>query len=603
MKKYEIIKEEFDNLIQKSIGLRYFTHCGYDEMGVTYGSSKMTLHAQIPFSFNDDEGELDDSTFFPFSEEEKPKLPSFVLPKTNIIFAKALSAFLFVNKNFREIINNSENEYLRELKNLFDNKDEQKTIKVDKIFSEASHTIWTLKQYLEYLNICSDNSLSFMNREKGVIENRTTLTISNTQKMSMLLTSYVITKVPPLISILVDYKTKACEHFSFPNLIYGISTSGKCFFKLCGMICTKLSDGSFFTILNDEEKWLKYEKGWEFINKNDISDYYVDSGFGYAVALFYQNITESTNREDLLAMIEASHFNEINSSPIILNEDNEDDINPTSVLSYENRCSNRVTVDIGNFHPNACIGMYNPMNMSHLNVACISLFYMKPIDEMIKKMSSQESPVYELSIVLDELGKPGGPVESRNLMRALDFQEDFSQNLDKTIKLLLEKITEHQSGNEHKILEYFALKKDYVSFDDCIIISDELDTSIELSINRSYALRLLDLCPQYLMVKIIRESNDNSRKEVPRNFNIDSMQNSEYSIFAIAAVSDERKYMLYVKSSETTWSGIYDSICFDVEDSVIENLFGCNDDENEILHNLHTLWLAEIIFYQKIEQT
>lgn len=123
-------------------------------------------------------------------------------------------------------------------------------------------------------------------------------------------------------------------------------------------------------------------------------------------------------------MIEELQKQNINLMPIIDSDENDTDINPTAQLAYEGK-------DIGNFTISETVGIYNPLNTSHLNVVCLLLFYMKPVAKEILKMRSQSSPIYELSIILKELDKPGGPVEPRKLMHTLGFTEDYTQNAEK----------------------------------------------------------------------------------------------------------------------------------------------------------------------------
>ena len=52
-KKLEIIKSVFTKLIEEGIGISYFKHCGYDDMGLKFGSSTVATFGRIPFSFEE----------------------------------------------------------------------------------------------------------------------------------------------------------------------------------------------------------------------------------------------------------------------------------------------------------------------------------------------------------------------------------------------------------------------------------------------------------------------------------------------------------------------------------------------------------------------
>ena len=179
----ELIKEEFDSLISNLIGLKYFIHCGYDKIGVQFGSDTISMHESIPFSFEDDFEDADNDEYFPYAEEKKPEMPTFLTSKVNLTFAKALTAILYAYKPYRDIIDQSENVCMIDLRRIFENKSEQKTITVNRIFIDNSASIWTLKQYIDYVNICTNNIITYINRDKGKEEERTSIIVSNTRKM------------------------------------------------------------------------------------------------------------------------------------------------------------------------------------------------------------------------------------------------------------------------------------------------------------------------------------------------------------------------------------------------------------------------------------
>ena len=110
-------------------------------------------------------------------------MPTFLTSKVNLTFAKALTAILYAYKPYRDIIDQSENVCMIDLRRIFENKSEQKTITVNRIFIDNSASIWTLKQYIDYVNICTNNIITYINRDKGKEEERTSIIVSNTRKM------------------------------------------------------------------------------------------------------------------------------------------------------------------------------------------------------------------------------------------------------------------------------------------------------------------------------------------------------------------------------------------------------------------------------------
>ena len=130
----------------------------------------MSMHSQIPFAFDDNDGEVDDLNYFPFSEVTKPELPNILTPRNNVTFAKALIAFLMANFLINEQISKSSDDLLHQLSESLSFTSEQKTLTVNKlnVFNETN--IWSLKQYIDYININTCNSLKFMNRTSHQIE-------------------------------------------------------------------------------------------------------------------------------------------------------------------------------------------------------------------------------------------------------------------------------------------------------------------------------------------------------------------------------------------------------------------------------------------------
>ena len=93
-KRLDIIKDVFTKLINNGIGIIYFKHCGYYDMGLTLCPGTTSTLDRIPFSF---EEEVKEKPYFPKDDPDIPKDLASINTKSNVKFIPALTSILYSN--------------------------------------------------------------------------------------------------------------------------------------------------------------------------------------------------------------------------------------------------------------------------------------------------------------------------------------------------------------------------------------------------------------------------------------------------------------------------------------------------------------------------
>lgn len=604
-----IINQEFDKLIQRGVGLSYFRHCKYNEMNVNLGADQTALHDAIPFPFDDDDSDEDGAYVQTENDEDKDTsdeeetegeaatmLPKIRTPGITKIYANALAAIILVNKSIKELLLGSNDEFIKTIATTLGDKEGQKTVTASRMYA-ALPDVWTLPQYIEKINTLTNNMLKYINRDKHIEEEKGIIFVGNNGPMPKLLTSYTVTQAPQLLTLMINDKEVRHETFSFPEIVYCSSTHGRIIYKLTGFIGYKGKE-TYFSVSEVGGKWMKYSKRWDTIIPYSIEDYYIDSVDGCASMLFYKNISNSNERDDILQTIvfddaatEGQLQQIITECPI--------DLTDMPTLTYEKRLMQRArSTDTESSRAMPIIGMINGSTLCHLNTNCQMLFQIKDFVTYTNKLSqTRKSPAVELNIIFEELGKPGGPVEPRNLLHALGLEEGKGYNVEETLGLLLKKIFHIQNEGDENIFSFFS-PTDPIgdSIESCVLRSDEDDINIELAVGRLYNLNHLKRLPPVLIVEIIRADHD--RKEVPAEFNICIDGKSvDYELFTITAFAPEH-YMQFIKTDNEEWYGIDDADVARVEIKQIEALFGSDEDQNRLYSRFNKPWVGTHAFYR-----
>ena len=295
-KKLDIIKEVFDELINKHVGLSYFRHCGHDKMSLELGNQCNTIHAQIPFvedEDNENEDYEEDQNQFSFAEPKSIDFPRVITKNIALPFAKVLLGFLYVNKSYRAAIENSTDPLMKRLSLAFKNADNQKTFSANTFFSSDTADLHTLKDYISYIHTVTNNILHITNVETSSEDIKEYLSITDDELMGCLISKNIVAQCPDLITIFIDKNGETNPDFKFKENIFCVSDNGRVFYELIGFIGYKDNDSTYITVSKlSENKWIKMDRSWEFFDKNNLQDYYIDIGFGHGIVLFYKRVID-----------------------------------------------------------------------------------------------------------------------------------------------------------------------------------------------------------------------------------------------------------------------------------------------------------------------
>lgn len=138
------------------------------------------------------------------------------------------------------------------------------------------------------------------------------------------------------------------------------------------------------------------------------------------------------------------------------------------------------------------------------------------------------------------------------------------------------------------------------------IIIDEKEKDILKTINDFFNPRALYPHPQVIIVSINADPlkkhlNPFIKRDIPFNFQCNHESKIiKYKLYSIIAYSNKH-YMIYNRESDNSWIGIDDDISFEIQEELILNLFGYdeNDTDNAIYKNLHRYWIGHLFFYKQ----